>query len=107
MIYFIFSLAPLTPPTNLEATPGMTNVTLTWTAPEQPNGKVTYEYAIINSTDDIIISETTMDLSVSVDGLDEFTNYTFTVTASTSAGSNGPATGNFTTLEGGKMIVIL
>ena len=106
-MYFIFSLAPITSPTDLEATPGMTNVTLMWAAPEQPNGIVTYDYAIINSTDHIVISAMTMDLSVTVDGLDEFTNYTFNVIARTSAGSNGPATGNFTTLEGGKMKFLL
>ena len=106
MMYFIFSLAPITPPTDLEATPGMTNVTLMWVAPEQPNGIVTYDYAIINSTDDIVISGMTMDLSVTINGLDVFTNYTFNVTARTSAGSTGPATGNFTTLEGGKMTIL-
>ena len=107
MIYFIFSVAPVTPPTDLEATPGITNVTLMWAAPEQPNGIVTYGYAIINSADDIVLSGMTMDLSVTIDGLDESTNYTFNVTARTSAGSKGPATGNFTTLEGGKMTVLL
>ena len=105
MIYFIFSAAPITPPTDLDATPGMTNVTLMWAAPEQPNGIVTYDYTIINSTDGIVVSGMTMDLSVIVDGLDEFTNYTFEVIARTSVGSNGPARGNFTTLEGGKITI--
>ena len=72
-----------------------------WTAPEQPNGNIRYDYVIINSRDDIIASGMTIDLNVTIDGLDEFTYYTFNVTARTSAGSNGPATENFTTLEGG------
>ena len=85
----------------------MTNVTLMWIAPEQPNGIVTYDYVIINSTGDTVASGMTMELNVTVDGLDEFTNYTFSVTARTSAGSNGPDTEDFTTLEGGMMIIIL
>ena len=85
----------------------MTNVTLNWLAPEQPNGIVTYDYVIINSMGDTVNDGMTMQLSVTVDGLDEFTNYTFEVTARTSAGSIGPATVNFTTLEGGMMTIIL
>ena len=78
-----------------------------WMAPEQPNGNVIYDYVIINSIDDMVASGMTMDLSVTIDGLDECTNYTFDVTARTSAGSNGPATGTFTTLEGGMMTITL
>ena len=85
----------------------MTNVTLNWLAPEQPNGIVAYDYVIINSMGGTVNDGMTMQLSVTVDGLDEFMSYTFNVTARTSAGSNGPATGNFTTLEGGMMTVIL
>ena len=42
----------------------------------------------------------TMELSVTVVNLRAFTNYTFNITASTSAGSGEPATGNFTTRQG-------
>lgn len=79
----------------------MTNVTLMWEPPLQPNGIVTYYYEIFNSTNDVVISGMTMELSVVVVGLDHFTNYTFNVTARTSAGSSDPDTGDFTTLEGG------
>ena len=96
-IQILSSLVPGGPPRNLTATPGMTNVTLMWVAPEQPNGNVTYTYEIINST---VIRGMTMELSVTVTDLNFFTNYTFNVTASTSIGSTDPATGMFTTLEG-------
>ena len=78
----------------------MIDVTLMWIAPNQPNGIVTYDYEIINSTDGIVTSGMTTELSVTVTGLNHFTNFTFNVTARTSAGSNGPATGSFTTLQG-------
>ena len=96
----VSTVAPIGPPTNLEATPGIGSVTLMWMAPEQPNGIVTYDYVIINSMYDIVSSGMTMDLSVSINGLDEFTNYTFYVTARTSEGYTGPATGNFVAFEG-------
>ena len=105
-MHTISTVAPIGPPTNLEAIPGITNVTLMWMAPAQPNGIVAYDYVIMNSMNDIVSSGMTMDLSVSINGLDEFTNYTFYVTARTSEGYTGPATGNFTTFEGSMIIYI-
>ena len=71
-----------------------------WQAPEQPNGNVTYTYYIIDSMNMIVTSGMTVRLSVTVTNLRAFTNYTFNITASTSAGSSDPATGNFTTHQG-------
>ena len=78
----------------------MTNATLMWLAPVQPNGNVTYTYEVINNMGVNVTSGMTMELSITVINLNVFTNYTFNVTASTSAGSTDPATGMFTTLEG-------
>ena len=78
----------------------MISVTLMWIAPDQPNGIVTYDYEIINNTNGIVTSGMTTELNVTVTGLDHFTNYTVNVTARTSAGSNGPVTESFTTLQG-------
>ena len=85
---------------NLTATPGMTNVTLMWLEPEQPNGDVTYFYQIINNMSEVVLNGSTKELNVTVDGLMVFTNYTFNVTAMTNAGSSDLVTGNFTTLQG-------
>ena len=95
-----FILAPIGSPRNLTADPGMQNVTLMWLAPIQPNGIITYSYYIIDDEDMTVANGTTMDLSVTVTGLTEFTNYTCNVTASTSVGSTDPATEMFTTLQG-------
>ena len=105
-MHTVFTVAPIGPPTNLEATPGITSVTLTWMAPAQPNGIVTYDYVIVNSMNYSVSSGMTIDLSVTINGLDEFANYTFNVIARTSAGSTVPATGNFTTFEGSMIIYI-
>ena len=105
-MHIVFTVAPTGPPTNLEATPSITSVTLVWMAPAQPNGIVTYDYVIVNSMNYVVSSGMTMDLSVTINGLDDFTNYTFNVTARTSVGSTGPATGNFTTFEGSMIIYV-
>ena len=78
----------------------MTNVTLMWLEPEQPNGNVTYSYYIINNMSVVVMSGTTPELSVTVGGLRVFTSYTLNVTAMTSVGSSDPVTGSFTTLQG-------
>ena len=78
----------------------MTNATLMWIAPVQPNGDVTYTYNVIDSNGMSVYNGTTMELNATVTDLRVFTNYTFNVTASTSAGSTDPATGMFTTLQG-------
>ena len=104
---FFLILVPTTPPRNLTATPSMTNVTLMWIAPEQPNGDVTYTYDVTDTEGMTMMNGMTMELSVTVDGLRVFTNYTFSVTASTSAGSTDPATGMFTTLEGSMIYIQL
>ena len=100
LYYYILLLSAPTPARNLTADPNTSNVTLMWQAPEQPNGNVTYTYDIIDGMDMIVASGMTMELSVTVINLSAFTNYTFNITASTSAGSGDPATGNFTTHQG-------
>jgi len=69
-----------------------------WLSPLQPNGNVSYTYSISDGV--AVISRNTTALSAVVDNLRAFTNYTFTVTAMTSAGSSAPVMVTFMTLEG-------
>ena len=98
IIHFLLS-AP-TPVRNLTTTPGMTNVTAMWLEPLQPNGNVTYFYDVIDEMNVTVMSGSTDDFSVTVGGLEIFTNYTFRVTGSTSGGSGIATTEMFTTLQG-------
>ena len=86
---------------NLTASPGRNNVTLMWLSPVQPNGNVSYTYSVsVTTSGASITSGTATTLSAIVENLRAFTNYTFTVTAMTSAGSSAPVMETFMTLEG-------
>ena len=72
-----------------------------WQPPLQPNGNVSYTYNISDTTSGVVVrSRNTTALSAVVENLRAFTNYTFTVTAMTSAGSSAPVMETFMTLEG-------
>jgi len=86
---------------NLTASPGRNNVTLMWLSPIQPNGNVSYSYSISETASGVsVASEMTTSLSAVVESLRAFTNYTFTVTAMTSAGSSASVMETFMTLQG-------
>jgi len=98
--YLTYELAPTTA-RNLTAIPGRNNVTLMWTSPLQPNGNVSYIYTISETTSGAFVtSGITTTLNTFIENLRTFTNYMFTVTAVTSAGSSVPVMETFMTLEG-------
>jgi len=93
---------------NLTAITGITEATLTWLPPAQPNGMVFYFYTItVTETGILVTSGVTALLSATVIGLNPFTNYTLTVTAATFVGSSNPVTSTFMTLQGSELLYLL
>ena len=85
------------PPRNVPATPVLLSVVvdtdsadLTWSASTgADNYEVTYED--FETLGEVPIMETTTSTSLSIDGLDEWTRYRFTVTARNSVGDSNPS----------------
>ena len=64
---------------------GPESVTVSWQEPEMPNGNIIH-YLVTVTSGSQLINEMTTDLSFFADELTPFTNYTFAVSAVTSAG---------------------
>jgi len=72
-----------------------------WLPPTQSNGIVSYSYTInVTRTNTLITSGDTTDLNITIYGLNEFTDYTFAVSAVTLGGSSNPISTSFVTLQG-------
>ena len=85
-----------------------TSIQLSWSRPGTPNGEISH-YTIVYSTDSGAESMTfsTTNETMNVTDLNEYTNYTFEITANTSAGF-GPATQvTETTHEDGTYVHVL
>jgi len=80
--------APPGAPTNVSATGGNTQATVTWSAPTSNGGAAIISYTVTSSPGGLSATSTTT--SATVTGLTNGTSYTFTVTATNSAGT-GPA----------------
>ena len=93
MIQTVFIAGPSDGPQNLiRAVLGPRTIMLQWSEPATPNGIITgYTLTISNAsgTDEVSLSGT--DLNYRAENLNEFTVYTFNVTASTRVG-DGPTT---------------
>ena len=83
-----------------------TSISLSWTRPATPNGVITH-YTLTYSTNG---GDESMEMvpptltSFPVDNLNEYTMYTFTLSASTIAGTGPSATASAITDEDGKII---
>ena len=74
------------PPTNLSAIPGDTEVSLSWTIPSSDGGSPIISYRVVSSPGEII--STSITNSVTVTGLTNLTSYTFIVVAINAKGSS-------------------
>ena len=102
MLYCVSFAGPEGPPQNFEAeSVNPQNVTLMWSKPQVPNGIIThYELMYTNESN----SSGTVQVNTTfyvVEGLNEFTNYTFMVAAVTIAGSGPSESLIVTTAEAG------
>ena len=92
---------PGTPPRDLK---GVSNdprsLTLTWSAPEIPNGVIT-EYQLQCSGGGQVFNRTVMETTATLSGLLPYTNYSCSITARTSAGGGPAATTSVITLQDG------
>jgi RHS repeat-associated protein len=79
--------APPGPPTNVSATGGMGQGTVTWTAPASNGGAAITSFTVKSSPGGLTASVNGSSTSASVAGLTNGTSYTFTVTASNWAGT--------------------
>ena len=96
--------APLGPPQNFTATvQGPRTIELSWTRPTTPNGFIT-AYTLQYMDRDMLMTEMLDEntLSYVADGLNEFTDYSFTISASTRVGSGPTDTVEAMTEEDGK-----
>ena len=83
-----------------------TSIQLSWQRPTTPNGVIVH-YTLVYQTTDGDPSPNQEPIpptmtSFRVTGLNEYTDYTFTLTASTSLGAGPPAVATETTLEDGE-----
>ena len=84
------SLAP-TPPTNVVATAGNSQATVTWDAPASDGGSAITSYTVTASPSGIAATSTPPALTSTVFSLTNGTSYTFTVTATNAIGTSAPA----------------
>ena len=82
---------------------GPRTIELNWTRPTTPNGFIT-AYTLQYMDRDMLVTESLDNdtLSFVADSLNEFTNYTFTISASTRVGSGPTDTVEAMTEEDGK-----
>ena len=82
-----------------------TSIELSWVRPATPNGEIT-TYVIFYAAVDSNESINTIDTMFTVQGLNEYTDYTFTVSAATRVGVGPAAEDSERTLEDGMSIYI-
>jgi GH25 family lysozyme M1 (1,4-beta-N-acetylmuramidase) len=78
------------PPHALAVTPGPTTATVSWVPGNAGSARVT-SYTVTSNPGDVTASVNGSSTSATVKGLDPATTYTFTVTATSSAGTSGPS----------------
>ncbi|NMO13307.1 hypothetical protein HPC49_15380 [Pyxidicoccus fallax] len=80
-------------PTNLEATPGAAQVSLTWFAPSNNGGSAVTGYVVtVRNGGTVVGTQTSSTRSATVTGLTNGTAYTFTVAATNVAGTGAAST---------------
>ena len=81
-------------------------VTFLWEPPTTPNGNINgYMLNYSNTTDSLSLSLTADQLMITVDNLNEFTQYRFELRARTGAGYGTSAVIDQTTAEAGNIII--
>ncbi|NUP54150.1 MAG: DUF1929 domain-containing protein [Catenulispora sp.] len=79
-------------PTAVTATPGPSSATVTWTAPASGGAPITSYTVTANGTATTTVTGNPPATSAVISGLTNGTSYTFTVTATNSAGTSPPST---------------
>ena len=90
---------------NVTISSGYDTILLTWSKPEQPNGKILnyfIEWKDLNYTQ-LYGNANTTSLNYTISSLTSFTTYAVTITASTSVGYGEKFYSNFMTQVGGKL----
>ena len=100
--------APADPPQNFNRTAQSSRtVTLQWSRPSTPNGIITsYTLVYSNATVEVTIVYDNNTLGNTVEYLNEFTPYTFELSANTSVGGGPVAVVMVTTDEDGRLITV-
>ena len=85
------------------------NITISWTAPEEPNGDITHYIYTVTDTDTsaLIIGDSTTETSIvdlPLTNVVPFTNYTVSVLAVNSAGNGEDSTITTVSPETGKVV---
>ena len=108
LLLFVFFSAP-TAPVNFTAEDTQAQrVTFSWLPPTTPNGNINgYVLIYSNSTHNLNLSLTEDRRMVTVENLNEFTEYRFELRAMTVAGFGPPAIENQTTAEAGVTSLML
>ncbi|HVT64034.1 MAG TPA: GH25 family lysozyme [Mycobacteriales bacterium] len=78
------------PPHSLSVTPGPTTATVSWVPGNAGSARVT-SYTVTSSPGNLTATVNGSSTSATVEGLDPATSYTFTVTATSSAGTSAPS----------------
>ena len=100
---YLISTAPTAPPELFQAVSiGARSAILSWELPIESgrNGNITsYSVACSDADINLIVNDEVSDTSFTVEGLQPYSQYNCTVTASTSAGEGPPAQLTFNTME--------
>jgi len=84
-VFSVFNLTAPTAPTNVSATGGNAEATVSWTIPGSDGGAAITQYTVTSSPGNV--TTTTTSTSTTVTGLTNGTAYTFAVTATNSVGT--------------------
>ncbi len=79
------------PPTDVAATAGDAEATVSWTAPADQGGGPVLSYRVVSDPGAIDVVVSTPETTATVTGLDNGTSYTFTVTATNAVGDSPPS----------------
>ena len=102
----LFVTAPLDNPQNFVAeTINSTSIQLSWDRPSTPNGEITH-YSLVHTVGPPTGPVSIMDTMFTVNNLNEYTEYVFSIAAATSAGLGPDAVASNRTAEDGTVRLV-